>query len=122
MKRKTFIISLMMALLPLTSICVYADPTGIQLEVRYDDPIIGMGGMPRTPIPIPEVSIENYTLYFDTPCDGCILRLVNAEDEVEYTTVIPANAASLVLPAYLEGEYEIQIVQGEYCFYGFIEL
>ena len=71
---------------------------------------------------IPEVSIEDYTLYFDTPCDGCVLRVVNELGVAEYTTVIPVDADELVLPSYLSGDYELQIIRDNWCFYGDITL
>ena len=43
-------------------------------------------------------------------------------DNVVYSAVIPTNTTSLVLPSCLSGEYEIQIIQGNICFYGYIEL
>ena len=69
---------------------------------------------------IPEVDIEDYTLTFDDSCLGCELRLVDENDNVVYTTTITSN--TLVLPSTLSGEYELQIISGIYCFYGYIEL
>lgn len=43
-------------------------------------------------------------------------------DNVEYSTVIPTNTTSLVILSTFSGEYEIQIIQGNISFYGFIEL
>ena len=43
-------------------------------------------------------------------------------DKVVYSTVIPTNTTNLVIPSTLSGEYEIQIIQGNICFYGYIEL
>ena len=43
-------------------------------------------------------------------------------NNVVYSTVIPINTANLVIPSTLSGEYEIQIIQGNICFYGFIYL
>ena len=92
----------------------------LHLQVRYVDPTISNPPLPRNPIQIPEIDLDDYTLTFYTSCLGSTLRLVNAEDEVVYTTVITSD--TLVLPSSLEGEYELQIVQGEWCFYGWIEL
>lgn len=91
------------------------DLTPIPLEVRIFDPTL-----PKSPVQIPIVYITNYTLTFDESCDSCILRLVNDDDEVEYVTVITSN--TLILPSTLEGEYEIQIIRDNWCFYGYIEL
>jgi len=118
-KQKTFLI-LTMALLLLSS--VYVNAAAVQLEVRFEDPTYGQNNPQRGPVLIPEVSIEGYTLFFDTPCDGCLLRIVNEDDDVEYSTIIPIGTTSLVLPSYLSGDYELQIISGEYIFYGDITL
>ena len=120
--KRLFLLTLVMALLPLTSEFVSAFPIGVQLQVRIDDPEDNQENKNRTPVLIPDVSIEGYTLCFDTPCDGCTLRVVNEDGDVEYTIVIADGTDELELPSYLEGEYELQIVRGNFCFYGIIEL
>lgn len=122
MKKRFLLFSLMMAMLPLSSISVYADSTDVDLEVGYLDPDGEDPGSNRTPILIPHLAIDGYTLYFYTPCDGCILRLSDENDNVVYSTVIPTGTSSLVLPSYLSGDYKIEIIQGFYCFWGYIEL
>ena len=112
----------MMALFPLSSLRVSAEnPDDIDLEVGYDDPNLGQEH-PRTPILIPHVGIDGYSLTFYTPCDGCTLRLSDENDNVVYSTVIPVEATSIVLPSNLSGEYKIEIIQGIYCFWGYIVL
>jgi len=41
---------------------------------------------------------------------------------VAYTLVIPTGTTSLVLPSTLSGDYTIQIIRGNYLFYGTINL
>lgn len=98
-----------------------ADPLLLDLQVRYEDPSIGKP-IPKSPIQPPHVGIEDYTLYLYTPCDGCEVRIVNADMEVEYSTIIPNGTNSLDLPTELSGEYELEIIQGGICFYTYIEL
>lgn len=43
-------------------------------------------------------------------------------NNVVYSKVIPINTANLVIPSTLSGEYEIQIIQGNICFYRTIYL
>lgn len=119
-KKRLFVLLLTLALLPLSNLCVMAQP--IDFSVGYEDPQNPKDDDPRSPILVPEVDIDGYTLTFYTPCDGCVLRLVDENDVVVYSTVIPTGATSLVLPSYLSGNYEIQIVQGNYYFYGNIYL
>ena len=92
----------------------------VELQVETIDPTVLNGGPHRGPVQPPIIYVEDGTLTFDTNCDGCELRLVNDEDEVEYTTVI--SGSTLVLPSTLSGSYELQIVSGNYIFYGEIEL
>ena len=109
-------------MLSFTSVNVYADPEGIVLHLGYEDPNDGDDGLQRSPILVPEISLDGYSVIFDTPCDGCTLRLVDANDNVVYSTVIPTGTTSLVLPSSLSGEYKIEIIQGNLCFYGYINL
>lgn len=120
MKKNYFIILMMLAALPMFSLRVNATLIQIPLQVEYDDPSHDQDNPNRGPVLIPEVSIDEYTLYFDSSCENCILRLVDEEDEVVYTTVI--SSGSLVLPSNLSGDYELQIIRDNWCFYGYIEL
>jgi hypothetical protein len=121
-KKSVFISLLLTAMLSFTSENVYADPTDILLQVSYEDPDDGETGQHRGPVFIPSISIDGYSLIFNTPCDGCMLRLLDEDGYVVYTTVIPNGSTNLVLPSYLSGEYEIQIIQSNLCFYGYITL
>ncbi len=77
---------------------------------------------PKSPVLAPTVYIDGNVLTFETPCDGCVLQLVDEDDDVVYTTIIPAGTTTLVLPATLEGTFELQIIDGEWMFYADIEL
>lgn len=94
----------------------------VPLQVSITDPTQGHKPPQRGPVVTPSINLEGYTLYFETPCDGYELCLLDENSNVVYTTIIPVNATSLVLPSYLSGDYVIQIIQGQYYFWGFIEL
>lgn len=94
----------------------------ILLQATIYDPTNPNGGFHKTPIQEPSVSLEDHILYFETPCDGCTLNIVDENDVVVYTLVIPTGTTSLVLPATLSGEYELQIISGNYLFFGTIDL
>jgi hypothetical protein len=121
--KKSLMMMLMMAFLLLTSISVSAkQPTDINLEAGYVDPEDEGGDPHRSPILIPQVGIDNYTLTFYTPCDGCTLRLLDENYNIPFVTVIPVGTTTLVLPSYLSGTYQIQIISGNICFWGHIDL
>ena len=90
----------------------------IDLEVGIVDPTGGHEPFEKGPVLVPSVSLDGHTLYFATSCDGCTLRLLDENDVVVYSTIIPTGTTSLVLPSYLSGEYEIQIIRGNICFWG----
>ena len=58
---------------------------------------------PKSPILIPEVTMDGRTLHFITPCTGLTLQLVQ-DDEVCY----------LEIPSSITGMYELQILRGGY--------
>ena len=99
-----------------------SDPDPIDFQVSIDDPTSQMGGIPKSPVTPPSVSYDGHVLYFDTPCDGCVLNIVDSNDMVVYAVVIPSGASSLVLPAILSGVYELQIICGNLLFHGTITL
>ena len=121
MKGKLLFFSVMMGFVLLSSIRVSAEnPVDINLELGYDDPEYEGGDPHRSPVLIPHVGIDNYTLTFYTPCDGYTLRLLDENDYIAFVTVIPDGTTSLVLPSYLSGEYTIKLITGQLCFYGLI--
>ena len=120
MTKKSFMVIMMTALLPLATPQLNAAQVPVQLQVRYDDPKINQSGGPKSPVLVPGVSIDDYVLTFDASCLGCELRLMDEDGDVVYTSTI--TSSTLVLPSYLSGEYELQIIRGNWCFYGYIEL
>ena len=110
-------------------VSVFADgePEQVDLQVSIWNPISPNGGIhkapPRVPsFQIPTVFLDGHTLYFDTPCDGCTLQLVDEDDFVVYSVTIPAGTTEWELPELASGEYKLQIIRGRYCFWGWIEL
>ena len=120
-KRTIIILTVISALLLWPSVNINAI-SEIPLEATYIDPTHDQGDPHRGPVLVPEVSIEGYTLFFGTPCDGSVLRLLDEDGYVVYSTVIPTGTTTLPLPTTLSGDYELQIIRDGWCFYGWIEL
>ena len=92
----------------------------IVLNSRTMDNIRGMGTpIRKSPVLIPEVTKNDHTLHFITPCTGLTLQLVQ-DDEVCYETVITSDY--LEIPSSITGVYELQILSGNYVFYAEVEL
>ena len=94
----------------------------VPLQVGITDPTQGHKPPQRGSVIIPSINLEGSTLYFETPCDGSLLCLLDENGDVVYSTTIPNNSTSLILPSNLSGEYEIQINQGSIYFWGYIYL
>ena len=108
----------MMAFMPFSSVCVNAAPEPVILSIV--DPTDNQGEPSRGPVFVPEVSIENYTLTFSTPCYGYTMELVDANDVVAYTTIITSD--TLVLPSTLSGTYKLRLDPNDsnIYFYGYV--
>jgi len=91
----------------------------VYLHVRKMD---SAKSIKRSSVKAPSLSLDNHTLYFNTSCDGCTLQLLNEDGDVKYTTVIPKDTSNITLPKELAGGCELQIIRGQYCFYGLIDL
>lgn len=94
----------------------------LYLQVRIIDPTQPLKPIGRSPIAIPTIYLDRHNLQFETQCDDCTLQFVNEDGDIEYSITIPTNTTSLTLPSYLSGEYELQIIRGQFCFYGYVEL
>ena len=94
----------------------------VYLHVRKVDSADSAKSVKRSSVKTPSLSLENHTLYFNTSCDGCTLQLLDESGNVKYTKVIPENTSNITLPSELAGGCELQIIRGQYCFYGLIDL
>lgn len=105
--------------------------TNIQSSQAEDKPIIvkpynphtgqQQGNHPRTPIAIPEVYIDEYTLIFDASCIGCSIDILDENETVVYTAIVDENG-TVELPTTLAGTYELLFTRGSITFIGEFEL
>ena len=104
-----------------TSVMVSAKtPESVYLQIDLNRDNDEKGNLdPKSPILIPEVTMDGHTLHFITPCTGLTLQLVQ-DDEVCYETVITSDY--LEIPADITGVYELQILRGDYVFFAEVEL
>jgi hypothetical protein len=50
------------------------------------------------------------------------LYIIDEDGEEVYEVFIPENTSSIILPFNFSGEYELQLINSWYCFYGYVEL
>ena len=95
------------------------DPLDLEVKKIDNKPI--HSGDPKSPVLIPTVWQDGYELEIEAPHAEYVLNIVSGTTVV-YTVVVPANVSLVMLPSWLSGIYELQLIQGNLCFYGDIEL
>lgn len=78
--------------------------------------------MPRGPIDPPSVSYDGYTLYINSSHPDCTVQLVDEEDIVVYEVFVDADTNVIIFPSTLTGEYRLNLLWDDWCFWGYIEL
>ncbi len=120
MKKLFFILSLM--LVSFNAFAGDVQIVGDNLTLTYvapeTDPFKPNG---RDPVNIPTVTIDGYTLYFWDATDFTI-SIMDDDEQVVYTTFVPANQTSVVLPTTLSGTYTIEVIRDSQTFVGVIVL
>ena len=94
----------------------------IPLSVNYDEEQPISHGNPKAPMLAPKVYIEDYTLLFAVDHPDYILNIMDEDGAVVYSTVVYSTQTQVVLPSTLSGDYEIQLVMGNWLFSGWINL
>ena len=91
MQNNKFLITLAAATFFFSSVCVNATPLVIPLQLGYEDPTVEQGDPHRSPVVVPDLSIDERTLLIPEALYNCELRLVNESGVVVYSTVIPVG-------------------------------
>jgi hypothetical protein len=79
-------------------------------------------GHPKSPTTPPTVYIEGYTLTFEAYHPDYILNIKDEDGDVVFTTTVYSAQTQVVLPSTLSGDYEVELVMGNWLFTGWINL
>ena len=121
MKKDFFISFSIFILLYLFPVSAFAGGLDIPLGVGSVDPPVG-NPYPRSPIYTPSASLGGHTFYINGGHADFVVQLLDEDDNVAYQTVMPSDVSSIVLPSTLSGTYQIQLLWGDWMFYGWINL
>ena len=94
----------------------------VPLTVSIIDEQPGGNGQPKTPVLAPKVYIDDYTLLFEANHPDYVLNIKDENDNVVYSTVVSSTQTQVVLPSTLSGNYQIELVMGNWLFTGWINL
>ena len=79
-------------------------------------------GYPKSPMQPPTVYIEDHTLSFAVDHPDYLLNIKDEDGNVVFSTVVWSAQTEVVLPSSLSGDYEIELVMGNWLFSGWINL
>ena len=94
----------------------------IPIAVSYDDNRPIGHGHGKSPMRPPVVYIEDYTLSFTADHPEYILNIKDEDGDVVYSTTVFSAMTQVTLPSTLSGDYEIELLMGNWKFKGFITL
>ena len=94
----------------------------IPFTVHYEDDMPIGNGHGRTPMRPPVVYIEDYTLSFAVDHPDYVLTVKDEDGVAVYTTTVFSSQTEVLLPSTLSGDYEIDLVMGNWLFTGWINL
>lgn len=104
----------------LCSSSVAKEIVAFRCEKINDRPLTN--GHPKSPDETPTVYIDDYMLYFEANHPEYVLNIKDEDGDVVYTTVVYTAQTQAVLPSTLSGDYEIELVMGNWIFKGRISL
>ena len=101
--------------------CMFAFP--VNFIVGFDNHS-GVGpGHNKTPILIPEATLEGNQLEFQGCHSDYTLTLLDEDGEIVYQVFVPSTTTIVYLPTSLTGDFELRLdFGGSYYFYSYINL
>ena len=101
----------------------FSEPQQISLEVYRVNPVPSTGGPHKKPVDIPLIWQDGYQIGFPSEHAEYTIELVQ-EGTVVYSTLVSESTSSIMLPSWLEGEYELHLIPADssYYFFGYISL
>ena len=95
----------------------------IPLTVSYFDPSIGIKpGIPKGPVQVPYVTLDDHTLYIWSQHSGYTITLLDDNDTVVYQSYVAAGVQYAVLPSTLSGTFTLVLSDDTYLYTGVIDL
>ena len=100
---------------------LYADPEIINLQLNYEDPDDMSDPFPRSPILVPVLYLDGYTLTAGDNTLGSTIQLLDEDGTVVSSTYVYIEG-DINLPTILSGTYTIRVIRGSQTFEGSISL
>lgn len=100
----------------------YTLATPVDLSVSISDHTGTAPGHPKTSIP--SIDLTDGVLTFHSNHADFALQILDEDGVVVYSVAVPSTQTTVVLPSWLNGEYELRLYPtgSNIYFYGYIEL
>lgn len=122
MKRLTLVFSLLLLFCYTFADMQHITCEEIILQTRSLDPTDAAKPIRKSPVKAPSVGIEDHSLIFLSSIQEGEVKMYNEDGEVEFATLIGGGCQRIALPSYLTGTFIVEIFQGQYCYWGYINL
>lgn len=113
----------MLLSIALSSVTIFCKADSVDITVSICN--VGKGSIfPRTPVKKPNVFVDGLTLSISGLGGSCFLHLLQ-NDDVVFSSYVPAGNSSIEFPSTLSGNYELYLIPDSdvsYYFWGFINI
>lgn len=98
-----------------------AEPMPIDMIVEIIDDTPDIPATEKIPMRrMPRIYHEDCTLFFSSSHPEYIINIMQ-DDEIVYTSVIPAGVVEYELPSFSSGIYTLKLIKRNLCYMGYIE-
>ncbi len=112
-------------LLILVGVFIFANGNSAILDLKtrvFNGDPYGSKPLRRSPILVPIVDQEGSCFYFEQCNYQNAILQITKDREVLYSVIVPMDTNQIQLPESLRGDYEFDLICGNYCFYSDITL
>ena len=108
------IVTLLYVLCSMSAVAFASDDVTLTVGVIQEDPL--GNDYPRSPIEAPSASIDDHTFYINEVHPDYVFD----EDNVVYEVPMASGVNCIVIPSAYVGNYRVQLIWGNWCFWGYI--
>lgn len=115
-------LAVLVGILMLGGVC-FADSVQIPLQIGIFDPVPTTTGHGKSPVEIPTIWQDGYELTFQSLHPEYVLDIIQ-NGIIVYSTNVSKGITIVILPSWLNGEYELQLYpeDSNYYYLGYIVL
>ncbi len=99
-----------------------AESQKIEFQVQIKKPVGNGMPVPKGPVIIPDVYLDDHTLYIDSIGEDSFIELTDGSDSLVYSCFVPDGTTTVSLPTTLVGTYGLSLIPETGCYYFYSEI